>query len=87
MWSIVLSTSTICCMKTFTDGEIKLIRKLQEQPPGTILRIQQPCPLHSYCNPLPLFRVYKVNDGAFEAQWNDYHKPGVRQTFQFGAQL
>src|ERR1041385_2433749 len=59
MWSIVLSTSTICSMKTFTDREVKLIRKLHEQAPGTILRIQQPCPLHSSCSPLPLFRVYK----------------------------
>ena len=70
-------------MKTFTDREIKLIRKLHERPQGAILRIQDSCPIHSYCDPLPLFRVYKVDDNIFEAQWNEYHRVGITQTFEF----
>ncbi len=72
-------------MKAFSDREIKLVQRLQSQPSGTILHIQESCPLHSYCSPLPSFRVYKVDDTTFEAQWNEYHRPGTRQVFQFGA--
>ena len=72
-------------MKTFSDREIKLVRKLQEQPAGTILRISQACPLHSYCSPLPLFRLYKVDDATFEAEWNDMHQHGIKQVFGFDA--
>ena len=71
-------------MKTFTDAELKLIRKLVDQPPQTVLRIQAACPTHSVCNPLPLFRIYKIDDSAFEAQWNGYHEQGPKQVFQFG---
>ena len=74
-------------MKTFSDREIKLVRKLQEQPAGTILRIQQACPLHSYCSPLPSFRLYKVDDATFEAEWNEIHHPGIKQVFGFNAAL
>jgi hypothetical protein len=70
-------------MKTFTDREIKLVRQLQERPSGTVLSIQQSCPLHSYCSPLPSFRIYRVDDTKFEAQWNEYHKPMIKQTFEF----
>jgi hypothetical protein len=70
-------------MTTFTDAELKLIRKLAGQTPQTVLQIRKACPLHSVCNPLPLFRVYKIDDGSFEAQWNGYHDPGTRQVFQF----
>lgn len=70
-------------MKTFTEAELKLIRKLAGQPAQTLLQIKKPCPVHSVCNPLPLFRVYKIDDGSFEAQWNGYHEPGPKQVFQF----
>jgi hypothetical protein len=75
--------STIYCMKTFSDREIKLVRKLRDRPPQTTLQIQEPCLLHSYCNPLPLFRVYKIDDTTFEAQWNEHHKQGTTQVFRF----
>ena len=70
-------------MTTFTDAELSLIRKLQTQPPLTVLQIQKACPTHSVCNPLPLFRVYKIDDASFEAQWNGYHEAGQKQVFTF----
>jgi hypothetical protein len=70
-------------MYTFTDAELKLIRKLTEQPPQTVLQIAEPCPTHSVCTPLPLFQVYKIDDGSFEAQWNGYHEQGMKQVFRF----
>jgi hypothetical protein len=70
-------------MQTFTDPELKLIRKLATQSAQTVLEIRKSCPLHSVCNPLPLFRVYKIDEGSFEAQWNDYHENGPAQVFQF----
>lgn len=75
--------STISCMKTFSDREIKLVRKLKDLPLQTTLQIQEPCDLHSYCSPLPLFRVYKIDDSSFEAQWNEFHKAGIKQVFKF----
>jgi hypothetical protein len=70
-------------MTTFTDAETKLIRKLAAAPPQTVLQIKNACPTHSVCNPMPLFRVYKIDDTSFEAQWNGYHEPGTKQVFQF----
>jgi hypothetical protein len=70
-------------MTTFSDAELKLIRKLETQPQQTVLQIKKTCPTHSVCNPLPLFRIYKIDDRSFEAQWNGYHEPGVNQVFQF----
>jgi len=70
-------------MKTFTDEELKLVRKLAAQTPQTVLQIKRPCPLHSVCNPLPLFRIYKTDDTSFEAQWNGYHEGGTKQIFRF----
>ena len=70
-------------MNTFTDAELKLIRKLTAQPQQSVLLIKKPCPTHSACNPLPLFRIYKVDDSSFEAQWNGYHETGLMQTFRF----
>ena len=70
-------------MKTFTDDELKLIRRLAQQPPQTVLQIKKPCPTHSVCTPLPLFRVYKIDDASFEAQWNGYHEQGTKQVFEF----
>jgi hypothetical protein len=70
-------------LQTFSDAEMKLIRKLAAQPQQAILTIRKPCPQHSVCSPLPLFRVYKIDDESFEAQWNGYHEPGVKQVFRF----
>jgi len=70
-------------MHTFTDRENKLISKLKTLPPQTVLKIAEPCPLHSMCMPLPLFRVYKIDDGNFEAEWNSYHNAGPKQVFRF----
>lgn len=70
-------------MHTFTERETKLISKLKSKAPQTILKIAKPCPLHSMCVPLPLFRVYKIDDGNFEAEWNSYHSAGPKQVFQF----
>ena len=70
-------------MHTFTDRETKLIQKLKEAPPQTILKISEPCPLHSTCNPLPLFRIYKIDDMSFEAEWNSHHSVGTKQIFRF----
>jgi len=70
-------------MQTFTEPEFKLIRKLNGQPPQAVLQIKEPCPTHSVCNPLPVFRVYKIDDTSFEAQWNGYHQAGTKQVFRF----
>jgi hypothetical protein len=70
-------------MQTFTERERKLVQKLKALPPQAILKIQEPCPLHSVCTPLPLFRVYKIDDSSFEAEWNNHHDRGIRQTFRF----
>jgi hypothetical protein len=72
-------------MNTFTDAELKLIRKLTDQPPQTVLQIKKNCPTHSVCTPLPLFRVYKIDNDSFEAQWNGYHEQGTKQLFQFSS--
>jgi hypothetical protein len=72
-------------MTTFTDAELKLIRKLKTRPPQTVLEIKETCSKHSVCMPLPVFRVYKIDDMSFEAQWNSFHQPGPKQVFQFGA--
>ena len=68
---------------TFTQRESKLIEKLRGAPPQTILKIAEACPLHSYCNPLPLFRLYKIDDASFEAEWNSHHDVGTKQVFTF----
>jgi hypothetical protein len=70
-------------MHIFTQAELKLIGKLKERPAQTVLQINQPCPTHSVCTPLPLFRVYKIDDTSFEAQWNGYHEPFTKQVFEF----
>jgi len=70
-------------MTTFTDAELKLIHKLSGQPPQTVLQIKKACPTHSVCNPLPLFRIYKIDDSSFEAQWNGYHEQCTKQVFEF----
>jgi hypothetical protein len=70
-------------MTTFNEAELKLIQKLSAQPPQSVLAIRKACPTHSVCTPLPLFRVYKIDDGSFEAQWNGYHEAGTRQVFTF----
>jgi hypothetical protein len=70
-------------MHTFTESEIKLISKLKSLAPQSVLKIAEPCPLHSMCVPLPLFRVYKIDDGSFEAEWNSFHNAGPKQVFRF----
>jgi hypothetical protein len=70
-------------MNTFNDAELKLVRRLAAQPPQTVLQIREACPTHSVCNPLPLFRVYKIDDSSFEAQWNGFHETGTKQLFRF----
>jgi hypothetical protein len=70
-------------MMTFTDAELKVVRKLATEAPLTVLQIKKACPLHSVCNPLPLFRVYKIDDVSFEAQWNEFHVSGPKQVFHF----
>ena len=70
-------------MNTFKDDELKLIRELSRLPLQSVLQIREACPTHSVCNPLPLFRVYKIDEDSFEAQWNGYHEPGTKQVFRF----
>jgi hypothetical protein len=70
-------------MTTFTDKEAQLIRRLAKLPALTVLQIKEACPLHSVCTPLPLFRIYKIDDAMFEAQWNGYHQAGTKQVFGF----
>lgn len=70
-------------MHTFTERENKLVSKLKSLAPQSVLKIAEPCPLHSMCVPLPLFRVYKIDDGSFEAEWNSYHQAGPKQVFRF----
>jgi hypothetical protein len=70
-------------MQIFTEPELKLIGKLKEGPSQRVLQIAKPCPIHSVCTPLPLFRIYKIDDLSFEAQWNGYHEPFTKQIFQF----
>ena len=70
-------------MHTFTSRENKLISKLKSLAPQSVLKIAEPCPLHSMCMPLPLFRVYKIDDASFEAEWNSHHNAGPKQVFRF----
>jgi hypothetical protein len=70
-------------MRTFTDAELKLVQNLSTRPPQSVLQIKEGCPQHSVCHPLPLFRVYKIDDDSFEAQWNGFHEAGTKQTFRF----
>ena len=70
-------------MQMFKEDELKLITRLRGQAPLTVLQIKKPCPTHSVCTPLPLFRIYKVDDASFEAQWNGYHEAGIKQIFNF----
>jgi len=70
-------------MRTFTPHELRRIRRLKNLPAQTILKIEEPCPLHSVCTPLPLFRVYKIDDARFQAEWNSHHSPGPKQVFTF----
>ena len=70
-------------MTTFTDAELKLVRMLATQPSLSVLQIKKACPTHSVCTPLPLFRIYKIDDTSFEAQWNGYHDTGPKQVFRF----
>jgi hypothetical protein len=70
-------------MKTFTQRELQLIRKLETVGEQTTLEFRAPCPTHSACVPLPLFRVYRTDGDVFQAEWNDYHQSGPKQEFRF----
>jgi hypothetical protein len=70
-------------MKTFTDQEMRLIRRVEGLAPLSILELKESCPRHSACMPLPLFVVQKTTDEAFDAVWNDHHSTGPRQHFRF----
>lgn len=70
-------------MKTFTDQELRLIRKLEGLDALVVLELKEACPRHSACMPLPLFGVQKINEAEFEAVWNDHHVAGPRQRFRF----
>ena len=70
-------------MKTFTTKEYKLIQKLRNLPPQATLHVKEPRPNHSFCVPLPLFRVYRVDEETFEAGWNYHHQEGPKQSFRF----
>ena len=70
-------------MNTFTDAEMKLIHKLRGLAPQSVLLIRKSCPTHSVCNPMPLFRIYEIDDASFEAEWNGYHEAGTKQVFTF----
>jgi hypothetical protein len=70
-------------MKTFTDHELRLIRKVAALDTLAVVELKEACPRHSACVPLPLFGVQKVSDDEFEAVWNDHHVGGPRQRFRF----
>lgn len=70
-------------MKTFTEKELNLVRKVHGRAPLSILELKEACPRHSACMPLPLFAVQKTSDEEFEAVWNDHHMRGPRQHFRF----
>jgi hypothetical protein len=70
-------------MRTFTERELRLIDQLRKLPPQSVLKLTSPCGLHSYCTPLPLFRIYRNDETTFEAQWNSHHDEGPRQNFRF----
>ena len=70
-------------MRTFNDRELKLIDQLRKLPPQSVVKLSTACPQHSYCTPLPLFRLYRTDENTFEAQWNSHHDEGPRQTFRF----
>ena len=68
-------------MKTFTDTERNLILKLKGMPQQTSLETRTPCLNHSFCLPLPLFRILRTDEDAFEAEWNEHHLKGPKQSF------
>jgi hypothetical protein len=70
-------------VKTFTKKELKLIEKLKKAPTQTTLDQREPCPNHSACMPLPVFRVYRVSEDEFAAEWNTHHDKGPKQLFLF----
>ncbi len=70
-------------MKTFTDRERRLIQRLRNLSPQATLHLREPCPNHSFCVPLPLFSLYRVDEEIFEAEWNDHHQQGPKQLFRF----
>ena len=70
-------------MSRFTAQEMKLIAKLRQAPNETALELREACPRHSACVPLPLFRVSRISEEGFQAQWNSHHLRGPNQSFRF----
>lgn len=68
---------------TFTCRELELVRKLRNEAIDQTLELHEPCPIHSACTPLPVFRVRRESEEEFAAEWNDFHRPGPRQRFEF----
>jgi hypothetical protein len=68
---------------TFTDRERRLIARLTASTPNTTLQFNAPCPTHSVCTPLPLFRVHRDTADTFTAEWNTFHLRGPEQSFRF----
>lgn len=74
-------------VNTFNDQELRFVRKLRTSGVDTTLELHEPCPTHSVCTPLPLFRVHRESEDTFVAEWNLYHRKGPRQLFRFDAVL
>ena len=72
-------------VNTFTERELKFVNKLRQSPVDTTLELPEPCPNHSVCTPLPVFRVHRDSEETFTAEWNDWHRKGPRQSFRFDA--
>ena len=70
-------------VKTFTERELKFVRKLRDADIDTTLELHESCPNHSVCTPLPVFRVHRESDDVFNAQWNTHHSRGPQQSFRF----
>jgi len=85
MWSKSTTNSLRLPHDNFHGYRVEAHSTPSDATAQTILQIKEPCPTHSVCNPLPLFRVYKIDDDTFEAQWNGYHEEGTKQLFRFEA--
>ena len=60
-----------------------MIRRLAETDVGTVLELDEPCPIHSVCTPFPVFRIRRESQETFVAEWNTHHSKGPRQSFRF----
>ena len=67
----------------FTERELKFVERLRDAAIDTTLELHEPCPIHSVCTPLPVFRVHRQSEDAFVAEWNSHHVKGPRQSCGF----